>query len=340
MRCCPDCFGDRGLRRSIFPSLTSERGTCSYCGSGNVLLVDPVKLVDVVGSLINIYEQSDDGVSLVDLLKTDWGLFDHPNMDAHRVRSLLSDVLDDGDRVRSTFVPSRAFESNNLLQWERFRAELMYGNRFFPREEIDQERLASLLSNLLVDAAEVPALGHRARLMVGSNPFLAEDMGAPPKERASHGRANPAGIPYLYVASDRETAVAEVRPHTGERVCLAEFSVPNTVKLVDLRRPRKSVSPFLLGDEEKIGAMRGDIGFLERLGEELTRPVVPSAAPIDYVPSQFLCEFIKKSGYDGVVYRSSVGVGMNLALFAPLTATIGAVTTRSVIRVSVDISDA
>lgn len=45
--------------------------------------------------------------------------------------------------------------------------------------------------------------------------------------------------------------------------------------------------------------MRSDLPFLERLGEELTRPVLPHAAAIDYTPSQFLCEFVRRQGYDG-----------------------------------------
>ena len=61
------------------------------------------------------------------------------------------------------------------------------------------------------------------------------------------------------------------------------------------------------------------------------------AAAIDYVPSQYLCEFIKKARYDGVLYRSSVSDGMNLALFDPSAATGGAVKSYRVKRVSVDI---
>ncbi|UCZ57986.1 RES family NAD+ phosphorylase [Desulfurispirillum indicum] len=38
---------------------------------------------------------------------------------------------------------------------------------------------------------------------------------------------------------------------------------------------------------------------------------------MDYIPSQYLCEFIKKHEYHGVMYRSSVGDGVNLALFNP-----------------------
>jgi hypothetical protein len=131
--------------------------------------------------------------------------------------------------------------------------------------------------------------------------------------------------------------VAEIRPHTGEKACVAEFTVPAGLKLVDLRSPRHIVSPFVLTVEDEIGLLRSDIAFLERLGEELTRPVVPQGALFDYVPSQYLCEFIKKCGYAGVLYRSSVSEGINLALFDPALATAKAVTQYDIVRVAVDI---
>jgi hypothetical protein len=95
------------------------------------------------------------------------------------------------------------------------------------------------------------------------------------------------------------------------------------------------VSPFLLEDAADICRMRSDLPFLEQLGDELTRPIVPQAAAIDYTPSQYLCEFIKKCGYDGVLYRSSVSDGINLALFNPALAQSGTVTRHRVNRVSV-----
>jgi hypothetical protein len=168
-------------------------------------------------------------------------------------------------------------------------------------------------------------------------PFRAREMGAPPQQLASHGRANPAGIPYLYLASTPLAAISEIRPHTGERACVAEFATKPKLKLVDLRSPRNMVSPFLLAGAIDIGKMRSDLPFLERLGEELTRPVVPQSAAIDYTPSQYLCEFIKKCGFEGVIYRSSVSDGMNLALFEPRRARCGTVTQYRVTRVSVDI---
>jgi len=183
----------------------------------------------------------------------------------------------------------------------------------------------------------MPQLWYRARIRTSDVRYEIDEMGAPPKRLATHGRANPPGIPYLYLGSLPATAAAEVRPHTGEVACVADFTVAGALHAVDLRNPRKLVSPFILADAGAIGQLRADIPFLERLGEELTRPVLPQGAAIDYVPSQYLCEFIKKSGYDGVVYRSSVSEGINLALFNPAKAIGGNVRLYNISRVSVTV---
>lgn len=337
MKCCATCFGDRGLRKSIIPSLTTELSTCGYCLTAQVLVVEPTELAEVFGTLLSIYEPHEEGKSLVQLLKEDWGMFDHPRMDEARSQVLLGNILDDGEIVRKRFRPSPVYLSDGLERWEKLRDELMFGNRYFPTVGIDQDRLAVLLGSLILDPDELPSNWHRARLLNRDEPFAAAEMGAPPKKQASHGRANPAGIPYLYLGSTASTAIAEIRPHTGEKACIASFTTPPGLKIIDLRNPMQTVSPFVEADEEKIGFMRADIPFLARLGNELTRPVVPMSAAVDYVPSQYLCEFIKKCGYDGVMYSSSVGDGVNLALFDPQRAVIGEVTERVVTRVLVEI---
>ena len=221
---------------------------------------------------------------------------------------------------------------------EQLRDELMFQNRYFPKSAVDEDRFEGLLTWLLANAdSPLPGTWYRARLKQGDSVFAAAEMGAPPAVVSSHGRANPAGIPYLYLGSTERTAVAEIRPHTGERVCVAEFTLNQAVQLIDLRNPRKLVSPFFLGDEVRIAALLNDLPFVERLGLELTRPVLPQRAAIEYVPSQYLCEFIKKVGYDGVLYRSSVSDGMNLALFQPSMAMAGNVVERRVSEVSVTI---
>ncbi len=338
MKCCAECIGDRYLRREIVPDRSTETGKCSFCGRQSVALVEPSELFEYFDLLVSSYRRDPDGKLLVQLFREDWGLFEDSEMSDAVAKSLVAEILDDGEIVREKFAPLVNSDTGNLGEWEKLRDELMYRNRFFPESNIDLGRLKALLSPLTLTTGEFPVLWYRARIQAGDEPFGLKDMGAPPRRVASHGRANPAGIPYLYLGSNPTTAVSEIRPHTGERVCVADFKISGNLKLVDLRNPKKTVSPFQLGDGEEITRMRADLPYLERLGQELTRPILPQAAAIDYTPSQYLCEFIKKAGSDGVIYRSSVGDGMNFALFNPGVAVIGTVEQYRVERVVVEVA--
>lgn len=337
MKCCPSCIGDQHLRRVIIPNLTSTKGTCSYCGSENELLIDPVNLRDHFELLLAIYGIADKGISLAEWLKHDWAMFQLPQMDIATTSQLLADILEDDGINHQTFIPSDLSSSDTLDEWETFRNELMYKNRFFPNTTFNLDRLKRYLQQLPPDKDDFPQICYRARIQKEKAPYLADNMGAPPKDKTSHGRANPAGIPYLYLASTIQTAISEIRPHTGEIANIAEFTLRDDLKIIDLRHPRKTVSPFVLDEVSEVALLRADIGFLEHLGEELTRPILPHTAAIDYTPSQYLCEFVKNCGYHGVMYRSSVGEGVNIALFNQEDAKVGAVTVHKVSRVFVEI---
>jgi len=335
--CCPECFGDRGLRDNVFPRLSTRIGTCDFCGSENVCLVEPIALRESFELLVSPYRVDPDGTPLVRQLVEDWRLFSHPAMDDAHAKELLAEIFDDGDLVRKNYVPVEQVPSASLGQWEKLRTEMMHHNRWFPAEPVDLPRLRGLLDQIITASLSIGSDWYRARLMTNASPFALAEMGAPPAHLAGHGRANPAGIPYLYLASDAKTAISEVRPHTGERATIARFQLPD-LKLVDVRDPRGLVSPFDLDDSEVI-QLRHDLPLLERLGEELTRPVVPSGALYEYIPSQYLCEFMKQSGFDGVAYRSSVGAGVNVAIFDPAVATGMDTTETTVKAVVVEISE-
>jgi hypothetical protein len=334
--CCPTCFGDPGLSRDIIPSRSATRGTCDFCGTADTELVEPQQLANEFDVLISIYEPAPAGKTLVEWLKEDWKLFSHPSMNVAHAKELLAEILDDGDIVRKPFAPSASYKSEGLARWETLRDELMYKNRYFLDEALDRYRLRELLGHLVT---EIPAASqwYRARILNQDVPYGIAEMGAPPKRLASHGRANPPGIPYLYLSSKPDTAAAELRPHTGEIACVADFTIGARIDAIDLCDPRKLASPFRLADANAVGQLRADIPFLERLGEELTRPVLPRGVAIDYIPSQYLCEFIKKCGFAGVVYRSSVSTGINLALFDPGKAMGGNVGLYNVKNVSVEV---
>jgi hypothetical protein len=256
-------------------------------------------------------------------------------METAHAKELLAEILDDGDIVRKPFSPLTSCYTNSLEEWSGLREELKHRNRFFPEMGLDLDRLKELFPHLIFDELIPDQPFYRARIQSDS-PYSKGEMGAPPEVLATRGRANPAGIPYLYLASTDLTAISEIRPHTGEKISVGEFFIPEGLKFVDLRQPRKTVSPFILEDESDVATLRGDVMFLERLGEELTRPVLPKAAAIDYIPSQFLCEFAKKCGFDGVVYRSSVSEGMNIALFNPTITECRQVCVYNVSKVSIE----
>lgn len=58
------------------------------------------------------------------------------------------------------------------------------------------------------------------------------------------------------------------------------------------------------------------IHLLETLSKELSKLVLPNRHEIDYIPTQFLCEFIKSVGkYDGILFNSSFGMGENYVFY-------------------------
>ena len=315
MFCCGNCIDDQFFTNNVIKSIYHHIGRCDFCGASEAHLITPEDLSVYFELVISIYTEDSEGRLLVEWLNEDWGIF-NADMDIANRRTLLAEILNNGEIVRKYFSPSLSAQSSSVKEWQDLRNELLSSNRFFPDPGLDLENLEALLAHLVLSQEEIPDQFFRARVHEEVC-FSVDDMGAPPARKASHGRANPAGIPYLYLASDEQTAISEIRPHTGESISVGKFITPNNLGLVDLRNPRKTTCPFLMEDETEIANLRGDLFLSEKLGEELTRPVLPQSAAIDYIPSQYLCEFVKKCGFDGVVYKSSVSDGMNVALFAP-----------------------
>lgn len=318
----------------------SREGVCGYCGTTNATTITPHALSQWFEMVLDCYVPDSSGKSLARLLSEDWRLFDHPVMDEAHAKELLADILDDGEIVRQALAPVDLPVHETPQRWDDLRDEMMHRNRWFLDEPLDLDRLGELLDQLLApldEFAEIADLWHRARLLTDARPLSLDQMGAPPAHLAGHGRANPAGIRYLYLGSTKGTAAAEIRPHAGEMACIATFKIP-PIRALDLREPRKSTSPFILESREQMAALRAGLPLLERLGEELTKPVQPRSAAFEYIPSQYLCEFVKKQGYQGVIYRSSVSDGVNLALFDPALASGVEVSVAHVDRVSVEIT--
>jgi hypothetical protein len=309
MKCCANCFGDDFLE-SVIKHQSQEIGNCSFCNTTNMNIVEPKELNNYFQILFNIYEEVEEGISLAKLLKNDWMLF--PELIDDKVTELLEMIID--TKIEQNYSSISTKDETKILNWRDFTDELKYDNRYFPLKAPTQEDLKQLLKYVEVSNENIPVLLYRARVNEDDKLFEIKDMGKPPYRLATAGRANPVGIPYLYTASTIDTAIAEIRPHKSDSLTVATLKVNESLKLADLRNPKQTISPFMQ-DEDGVKEIYTDLEYLKHLGNELSKPILPKKASLEYLSSQYLCEFIKHCGFDGVIYKSSVGSGDNYAIF-------------------------
>ena len=220
--------------------------------------------------------------------------------------------------------------------WFQFENDLKTKTRFF--SVAAQETLCDVFqdiknqdvqssSPLVVEAGpgtEFEAL-YRARVFYDRDRLeaalkaVSAEIGPPPAARVTAGRMNAHGVSVFYGATNPGIAIAEVRPPVGSRVVVANFRLLARLKLLDvrafdLRRVNGSVfDPAYRGRLERMK-------FLESLGERISRAVVPSDEPLEYIVTQVVADFLSvQPGYrvDGIVYPSvqHSGVGSNVVLF-------------------------
>jgi len=203
-----------------------------------------------------------------------------------------------------------------LREFARLTRELRFANRFFlspgPAALVEWVVSYALRHKRRVFAAGRRLYRARKHELHQERPYSRREIGAPPPMLSGQGRINPVGVPYLYLASDAQTAVAEARPWIGCKVTVGEFRMVHAVEVVNLSR-RRFLRPVRAGRDE----------------EEAWKRLISSlfSTPFDprddtaYVPTQYLAERLKREGFGGILYDSALrGEGYNVALFTPETA--------------------
>jgi len=139
---------------------------------------------------------------------------------------------------------------------------------------------------------------------------------------ANEGRVNPRGIPYLYLATDKETAMGEARPWVGSEISVAQFKLLKTVTIVDCSVSHSLGDPIYFNaesaemyepdEEEREKAVWTDID------KAFSRPVIVNENLAQYAPTQIIAELFKKNG--GIRGQAQfqiprkVGAGLDLCL--------------------------
>ena len=157
-------------------------------------------------------------------------------------------------------------------------------------------------------------------LPAGPSAFGSERM-KPLEDRAKEGRANPAGIPVLYLASCQQTAISEVRPWIGTELSVAQFKIARDLKALDLSRGHGElwIGHVTLKQITKSGIVDPEAkekAVWIEIDNAFSRPVRHSDDVAYYAPTQILAELFRDAGYDAIVYRSQFGEKeYNIVLF-------------------------
>ena len=220
-------------------------------------------------------------------------------------------------------VPS-AFESWN--SYSGFSHAVRHKSRFFHDRRVNkflrtftasaEKRVATISLDKALWRAQT---GHEweERLAAGDVPydepvpFKPERM-KPQLGSAHEGRVNPRGIPCLYAATNKETAVAEVRPWLGALVSVAQLGVTRELRLVNCSEGHDSELELYFDEPS---AEERDKSVWRAIGRAFSEPATPDPGIAEYVPTQVLAEHFRKQGYDGVIYKSKLGTGFSIAVF-------------------------
>lgn len=308
MYCCSNCFSDSFLQNHI-KAVSSKDGKCSFCKSNNVKLINPKDLYDKFEPLLDLYTPDSKGEKLNVLLQSDWNVFTFNQI--RQQNELLKLISDNELGLDIKYKPKYELEQKDIMQWELFREELKHNNRFFPKGAMTVEQIEPFAGFIGVKI-DVSTKFYRARINTSDQEFCKKEMLKPPKNIVLNGRANPVGIPYLYIASTPQTAIAEVRPHKGETLTVAEFENSKVLELADLRNPKSTISPF---SDIELDIIYKNMPFLTLLGNELSKPIIPRTTNLEYLSSQYLSEIFKHIGFHGIIYKSSVSDGNNYVIF-------------------------
>lgn len=332
-----DCFEDVEIR-SIIAS-EGKRGKCDVTGQSDVLVYDTtavangIDLAAYLSEILDVYTPEselpldfpkDSLKNIEQILAEDWSIFHIPigqikNVLVEICKSIYpEDALLYREKVGIEKLCDSEFLKRNCLvresTWERFMSSIKNLNRFHSNH-INLELLKELFNSPSLQLIIPKKHGgyYRARIS-GETVLPKTEMGPPPSKLATAGRANSQGIRCLYLASDVTTTLHEIRARDLDYVSVAEFVTNKELKIIDLSNLDK-ISPFsagLFGCEW----FAINMNILKKMSNEIAKPLRRQDSELDYLPAQYIADFIKSLGYDGICYRSTLNIqGLNYAIF-------------------------
>lgn len=262
---------------------------------------------------------------LAEILKEDWSIF---TVTSSEIQKIVIEVCKesygaDSDIFTQQVGINRICDSSFLRKqclmkeftWEQFKSSIKSINRFHSNHvnlELLQELFESKSMHTGYEDGEL--ILYRARIS-DEKGFEKREMGPPPLQSITAGRANSAGIVCLYLAGDVETTFHEIRARDFDYISVGEFVLKKSVTIVDLSN-LDHISPFN-GNLDKVWFAM-NIKILKQMSQEIAKPLRRQDSELDYLPAQYIADFVKSLGYDGIKFKSTLNPeGVNYAIFNP-----------------------
>lgn len=309
MKICANCFNDIEIKESV-EGMPRENGICECCGAeGDV--VDISEVEDFFCELLSLFEKDDNGRPVSVIIEQDWNIFSS----IASSDKILGDILN-----RNNFAYS-INDNVSYIQdvkecfnvWDELKKEVQTEKRYFYNIGAF-DWAAYIKSNVKIDKGTVY---YRSRVTPANQDSLApKDMGCPPAEKATAGRANPIGIPYLYLCDNIDTTFYEIRAVYLDRISVGRFVTQRDLNLVNFNNSTNLFYAFNSENNDSlIDVIKHKILF-KKISADLSKPLRRYDTEIEYVPTQLICEYCKHNRADGIMFKSSLHQsGTNIVLF-------------------------
>lgn len=317
---CKECFSDKEL--SSYITSQNKLNNCSFCQNKNIATINIDELLDFFNELfgcfcVNDTHERSGSNSLITLLVGEWSFFSKRDSGSKILNYVIGKT---GSIFQSA--DTKVYYSEDIIAnvkyWDTLKDILKWQRRYFH----DLNKLEELgwdgffVGQSMINQTDVL---YRARvhheMKVG--PYPTEEMFCPPKDKSSPGRANPIGIPYLYLSDSETTVLHEVRSLYRDEVTVGRFKLA-TAQQAPILIADFTETPSLYTEysDKSISAKITSTLLKRIISEDLSEPLRRFNSELDYIPTQFICEYINIIGANGIKFRSSLhNEGNNYVIF-------------------------
>lgn len=314
---CEQCFNDVELKALIHNS--SATGKCSFT-HGEVPVLKLTELLDFFIDISRLFTADpNSSFTVADILQNDWMLFSDEEI-AQQILDKIGTMSPETGIFKEQHVSYSEEIQKTVNYWETLKEEIKYQSRYLtniqPLLDLEWDKLLGMKTELEPTKELFRARIHTERR---KDCYPESEMGAPPKELSAPGRANVKGIPYLYLCGEAETVLYEVRASYLDEVSVGKFKQKDQNAIIQIAD--FTYTPSLYSSDADISEIVRSRLLRKAISADLSKPVRRYDSRLDYVPTQFICEFMRNmSGVDGVMFKSSLRTdaeGTNIVIFNP-----------------------